>query len=392
MTPSIGTPIPVKYLIEGLFAQKNGEARERMLTLSGKNYCCFVNSGTTAFYLSLLAIQQGDSRTEIILPAYTAPSLILPIKAAGLTPVLCDISLKTFNMDAAVIESCITKKTLAILAVHSFGIPMDMAALRRVASEHSLFLIEDAASSFGSKIDGCYTGSLGDIGFFSFNRGKNITAFSGGCLVLNRQKWFSFISKKVEELADLSLQQRLMLFAKTGGYTLAIRPTIYSFLEPIIRKFKYQHLHTSFDSYRYPRFQSNLAARVLDDEARISRKRSDNGTFLYKKLRNVSSINLPEILSGSQVAYNQFPLYFEHREKRDIIHQRLLNRGIEATILYPDPIHRIDDPHYRLNYPLDPDPFPNATYFSKRLLLIPTHPLVKQADLEKTVKIIKQGA
>ncbi len=391
MTPSIGTPIPVKYLIEGLFAQKNGEARERMLTLSGKNYCCFVNSGTTAFYLALMAIREGDSRTEIILPAYTAPSLILPIQAAGLTPVLCDISLKTFNMDTGVIESCITKKTLAILAVHSFGIPMDMAALRHVASEHSLFLIEDAASSFGSKIDGCYTGSLGDIGFFSFNRGKNLTTFSGGCLVLNRQKWFSFISKKVEELADLNLQQRLMLFAKTGGYTLAIRPKIYSLLEPMIRKFKYQHLHTSFDSFKYPRFQSNLAARVLEDETQISRLRCDHGNFLYKNLRGISSVNLPELLPGSQVAYNQFPFYFECPEKRDIIHQQLVNRGIEATILYPDPIHRIDDPHYRLNYPLDPDPFPNATYFSKRLLLIPTHPLVERANLEKAVKIIEGG-
>jgi len=390
MTPSIGTPIPVSDLLAGLFFQKNGEAKERMLNLSGKKYCCFVNSGTTAFFLSLLALRQNDSRTEIILPAYTAPSLILPIKSAGLTPVLCDISLTTFNMDIAKIQPLISKNTLAILAVHSFGIPVDMAALRRIASENSIYIIEDAASSFGSKIDGCYTGSLGDIGFFSFNRGKNITTFSGGCLVLDRYKWFSFISGQISELNELTLRQKFLLAAKTGGYTVAIRPVIYSIFEPMIRKFKYHHLHTSFDSFQYPKFQSNLAARVLRDETKISEQRFQNGGYLYKALFGCPSLQLPDLHPGARVVYNQFPLLLEQPAKRDQIHQKLTGAGIEATVLYPEPIHRIEDPHYLLDYPVDPDPFPNATYFSKRLLLIPTHPLVKRKELEKAAQITRK--
>lgn len=391
MTPSIGTPIPVSDLLAGLVFQKNGAAQNRMLTLSGQKYCCFVNSGTTAFYLALNALKQNDSRTEIILPAYTAPSLILPIKSAGLTPVLCDISLQTFNMDTAKTQQLISKNTLAILAVHSFGLPADMAALRRITSENSMFLIEDAASSFGSKIDGCFTGGLGDIGFYSFNRGKNITTFSGGCLVTNRQKWHSFISEQIRELADLNFKEQFALAAKAGGYTLAIRPLFYSLLEPLIRKFKYQHLHTSFESFQYTKFQSNLAARLLEDEEKISAQRFRNGSILREALRDCPSVQLPEILPGARVAYNQFPLVFEAPARRDAAFQKLNQSGIEATTLYPEPIHRIDDPHYQLEYPKDPDPFPNATYFSKRLLLIPTHPMVKRRALEKAAQIIREG-
>ncbi|MFZ5517033.1 MAG: DegT/DnrJ/EryC1/StrS family aminotransferase [Candidatus Zhuqueibacterota bacterium] len=388
MTPSIGTPIPVRDLLASLIVRKNGEAAARMSRLTGNRYCCFANSGTAVFYLILSALQQTDSGREIILPAYTAPSLILPITAAGLRPVLCDISLDTFNMNLADVAGHISKNTLAILAVHSFGLPLDMSALRGIAEAHRITLVEDAASSFGTKIEGRYTGSLGDIGFFSFNRGKNLTTFSGGCLVTNRRDWFESATDDLRRFNVLTASQKLALAARAAGYTLAIRPAVYSILEPCIRKFKYRHLHTTFERYQYPAFQSNLAAAMLRDEAKISERRAQNGDYLYQSLQGASFIHLPKLLPGTRIAYNQFPLLFDAPEKRDRALRRMMDSGIEATTLYPEPIHRIDHPAYPLGYSAEPDPFPNASYFAKRLLLIPTHPLAARSALVKAARII----
>jgi len=392
MIPSIGTPIRISDLFASFIVQKNGEAAARMVRLTGARYCCFANSGTAALYLILSALQMNDSRREIILPAYTAPSLILPIKAAGLHPVLCDISLETFNMKLSNVANCISKNTLAILAVHTFGLALDMSVLRRIAEAHGVSIIEDAASSFGTTLQGRHTGSLGDIGFFSFNRGKNLTTFCGGCLVTDRRDWFAAATEALLRFKELTGSQKLALAARTVGYTLAIRPAVYSIVEPSIRRFKYRHVHTTFDRFHYPAFQLNLAAAMLRDEARISEQRARNGDFLYQALQGQSSIRLPKLLPGARIAYNQFPVKFDTPENRDRAFQRLLACGIEATTLYPEPIHRIDHPAYRLGYSTEPDPFPNASHFAHCLLLVPTHPLAPRSALAKAARIILEDA
>lgn len=87
-----------------------------------------VNSGTTALFILLelfKKIRTSPKRNEIILPAYTAPVLLLPIRAAGLNAVLVDVDLTTFNMDVHKILNAVTPQTLAIMPVHMFGLPMD---------------------------------------------------------------------------------------------------------------------------------------------------------------------------------------------------------------------------------------------------------------------------
>src|SRR3990170_2247834 len=217
LTPSAGTPVSFSDILRGCtssFNQPITVFESVIKVYTNKKYCYFTNSGTTAFYIILKTLKTVSKKTEVILPAYTAPSLILPIKKAGLKPVLCDISLKTFNLDIHSVRKHINENTLCIVPVHMFGLPMNMEDVLQIAQQHSLFVVEDAASSLGSTIDNRPTGAFGDIGFYSFNRGKNLSTLSGGCIVTDRKEMAEVIKAECASLPEPGLVSKLIIAAK----------------------------------------------------------------------------------------------------------------------------------------------------------------------------------
>jgi dTDP-4-amino-4,6-dideoxygalactose transaminase len=149
--------------------------------LVGVRHSVGVNSGTSAIWilLSALGIGPGD---EVIVPGFTFVASMSSIVYAGATPVLAEVD-DTFNLDPRDVESRITGKTKAILAVHMLGAPCDLDALCDVANRHGLMLIEDACQGFGGSYHGRRLGSIGIGGAFSFNIYKTITCGDGGMLV-----------------------------------------------------------------------------------------------------------------------------------------------------------------------------------------------------------------
>jgi dTDP-4-amino-4,6-dideoxygalactose transaminase len=149
--------------------------------LVGVRHSVAVNSGTSAIWvlLSALGIGPGD---EVIVPGFTFVASMSAIVYAGATPVLAEVD-DTFNLDPRDVESRITGKTKAILAVHMLGAPCDLDALTDIADRHGLLLIEDACQGFGGSHHGRRLGSIGIGGAFSFNIYKTITCGDGGMLV-----------------------------------------------------------------------------------------------------------------------------------------------------------------------------------------------------------------
>ncbi len=149
--------------------------------LVGVRHSVAVNSGTSAIWilLSALGIGPGD---EVIVPGFTFVASMSAIVYAGATPVLAEVD-DTFNLDPRDVESRITGKTKAILAVHMLGAPCDLDALSDIANRHGLLLIEDACQGFGGSYHGRKLGSIGVGGAFSFNIYKTITCGDGGMLV-----------------------------------------------------------------------------------------------------------------------------------------------------------------------------------------------------------------
>ncbi len=154
------------------------------------NYALGCGSGTEALSLALhgLGIGTGD---EVILPPYTFFATVGSVVRCGATPVFCDIDPVTFNIDPYQIESRITPKTKAIIAVHLFGQCADMDPIWAIAERHGLLVIEDAAQSLGAEYKGRKVGTLGAVACLSFYPSKNLGGFGdSGAVTTNDQGWY----------------------------------------------------------------------------------------------------------------------------------------------------------------------------------------------------------
>src|SRR3989338_5639502 len=125
--PIIGHPLTLRTVwygaLHGLDAECKDLFRQCLALYSGAPYVFLLNSGIASFYSILEALKKVSSRKEVLLPCYTAPSLVVAIQKAGLKPVLCDIRLTDFNADGDEVLKKINQNTLCILGVHMFGIP-----------------------------------------------------------------------------------------------------------------------------------------------------------------------------------------------------------------------------------------------------------------------------
>ena len=143
-------------------------------------------SGTDALLLALHALDIGPG-DEVILPPFTFFATVGSVTRVGATPVFVDIDPDTYNIDAALIEAKITPRTKAIMPVHLFGRCADMDAIWDIAERHGLYVIEDAAQSFGSDYRGRRCGTLGTVSCFSFYPSKNLgTMGDAGMVTTNR--------------------------------------------------------------------------------------------------------------------------------------------------------------------------------------------------------------
>jgi dTDP-4-amino-4,6-dideoxygalactose transaminase len=161
-----------------------------------------VNSGTSALALSLLALSEinswKNSQWEAIIPANTFIATAESIIHAGWKPVLAEINPETYNIDITKIEEYISENTKAIVPVHLYGQPADMAKIMEIARKYNLFVVEDAAQAHGAKIqiNNQYknVGTVGSASSFSFYPSKNLGAFGdGGALATNDDEIAEFI-------------------------------------------------------------------------------------------------------------------------------------------------------------------------------------------------------
>ena len=147
----------------------------------GVKHALATSNGTTALHLALLAAGVGAG-DEVLVPALTFVATANVAVYCGATPVFVDVDPGYWGMDPAQAAAKITPRTRAIIAVHLYGHPADMGALRRLAKEHGLTLIEDAAEAHGAEYQGKRVGGLGDIGCFSFYGNKIVTTGEGGMI------------------------------------------------------------------------------------------------------------------------------------------------------------------------------------------------------------------
>ena len=179
----------IKKVLDSGWVSQGPKAREFEEAVSEYNsvkYSIAVTNCTSALHLSLLAIGIKPD-DEVLVADYTYPATGHSVVYCSAKPVFVDINPKTYNIDPAAMEEKITPRTTAVIPVHTFGQCADMDAVNKLAEEHNLRVIEDAACAFGAKYKNRFAGSIGDTGCYSFHARKGITTGEGGMVVTNNE-------------------------------------------------------------------------------------------------------------------------------------------------------------------------------------------------------------
>jgi dTDP-4-amino-4,6-dideoxygalactose transaminase len=306
-----------------------------------------VSSGTAAIELSLRAIglQQGD---EVITTAHTFIATAEAITNAGGRPVFADIDPKTFNIDPNHVEALASDRTRAILPVHLYGQPADMAALLAIAQRRDLYVIEDAAQAVGAEIDGRRCGSIGHLACFSFYPGKNLGAYGDAGAVTGD---------------DPDLLGHIRRMRDHGRTT------------------KYEHVEVGY-AERIDALQAAvLAAKLpyLDAWTEARRRHAQR----YSELLDGGPVVLPVERAGVRHVYH---LYVVRSAQRDALLEHLKANGIAAGIHYPIPLHR--QPAYaRLGY--GSISLPETERAAREVLSLPMYPELTDGQLQHIVGCVR---
>ena len=359
------------------------ELEAAMSCHAGGRHIYLTNSGKMALYAILKTLAASSRRTEVVLPAYTAGSLVVAVRKAGLQPVLCDISLKDFNSDIDEMVKAVSERTLAVVCIHMFGITMDGIVGLKERLPPDVAVIEDCAQAMGSAIGGKVVGNFGDVAFFSFNRGKNLSVCGGGCITTNDSKLSEAITKMMKSFTGGKGSFNPATLFSAMVISFAVNPYIYGACYGLISRFKETAPPLDFVTGGMDGFQAALGLTVLKRFGLMASKRHENGMLLMNGLKGLEGVMIPSVPGGDRPAFNRFPVVFKDRGAIELVAGRLWRAGIENSRMYLRPLHHMFDMGYAKG------DFPNACYVAERLLTLPTHPSIDRERLLKVVDVIR---
>jgi len=339
----------------------------------------FVNSGTTALYLILKALKEINGREEVIIPAYTSASLLFAIKKAGLKPILCDINTDELSLDGTLAKTLIGKNTLALIATHMFGL-INKSALDLKNEFPCLTIIEDCAQSMGATFNGELSGQFTGIAFFSFNRGKNISAFNGGAIAVNDDRLAKLIKKDISLLPKPALLYPLVVVAKLLILKFITLSWIYGVMDIILKPMKEKMPPDDFKAMQYTGFQSKLISLMLANIHKLSEIRYKNSMAIAEKIKHMPCTGIPIIAPNMRPAPGRLPILCKNRDK---LKNELAKAGIEATGMYYMPLNQRFDLGYAKQA------FPCAGMVAETLLALPVHHRITQREIEMIAKLVE---
>jgi len=314
---------------------------EEFAEYCGVSHAVGVASGTEALQLALQACGVGEN-TEVIAPAHTAVATISSIEATGASPILVDIDLMRYALDANLLARSITSRTRAIIPVHLYGCPVDMNPILQFARENNLLVIEDCSQAHGALYEDNKVGSLGDIAAFSFYPTKNLGAFGdGGAVVTGNSK----IAEKVRLLRQYGWKEHYISSVKGINSRL-------DELQAGILRVKLRYL----DNW-------NLRRQQLAE--------------LYCGLLADKELTLPVKPENSSHVFHQFVV---RHPRRDELKQYLMEHGIHTLVHYPMPIH-LQPAYVRLGYSVGN--LPNTELVSREVLSLPLYPELTEEEIKR---------
>lgn len=316
----------------------------------GVQYCVGVANGLDALHMILraYAIGAGD---EVIVPSNTYIATWLAVTYAGATPVPVEPDEKTYNLDPRRIEAALSPRTRAIIPVHLYGQPAEMAAINDIARRRNLRVIEDAAQAHGARYCGQRAGGLGDAAGFSFYPGKNLGALGdGGAITTN----------------DGDLAERLKVLRNYGS------------------RIKYHNEVTGFNSRLDELQAAFLRAKLPALDADNARRAHIAATYL-RGLDGLPDVVLPRVPMHIDPVWHLFVI---RHPDRDALARRLNAAGVGTMIHYPVPPH-LQGAYASLG--IGKGALPVSESLHEQVLSLPIGPHVTNDQIDEVIAAVRHG-
>jgi len=317
--------------------------------LNGGKYAIGVGSGTDALFLSLKALNigQGD---EVITTPFTFFATIGAIVTAGATPVFVDTG-DDFNIDASKIEAAISPRTKAIMPVHWSGNPCDLDNINDIANKHNLTVVADACHAISATYKDKGIAACSSIACFSMHPLKNLNVWGDGGVVVTD---------------DEIVAQRLMSIRNHG------------------LKNRDECIEFSYNS-RLDTIQAVIAQHLLDNKIdNITEARISNAAYLDSGLGTIRQVKMPRRSLDKKHVYHLYMGLFEQRDKLQL---HLQNKGIDAKVHYPIPMH-LQPAAQSLGHQVGD--FPQAEFIANNCLSLPVHEFIFKPELDFIIQSIEE--
>jgi perosamine synthetase len=319
---------------------------------AGVNHAVAVNTGTAALHSAIVAagVKQGD---EVILPSFTFVATAEAVVMAGGKPVFADIDPETYHLALAEIEENVTKKTKAIVPVDLYGLPVDIKPIRKIAAEHGLAVVEDAAQAHGATCAGKPAGVFADAACWSFYASKNMTTGEGGVVTTDS-----------DEMAET------LRLIRTHG-----------------EKAKYASLMLG-TNYRMSEIQAAIGVVQLKKLPAFVAKRRANAQRLTKILAETERLQLPKETEDQQHSWYLYTVRLKDGDEaeRNKVLEELKKKGIGAAAYYVHPVHTM--PYYLESF--GERKLPETEKAAKQVFSLPIHPGVTEAQVNYIDKTLLQ--
>ena len=322
----------------------------------GVSQCVSCNSGTDALFLALKALNIGAG-DEVITTAFSFFATAEVISRVGAKPIFIDIDFNTFNLNVAQIEQAITPRTKAIMPVHIFGQPVDMTKLMAIAKAHNLYVIEDCAQAAGATWGEDKIGSIGHVGCFSFFPTKNLGACGdGGAITTN----------------DPAIAKQMRILKEHGSPE------------------RYRHDFIGINS-RIDAIQAVILTVKLPYLDYWNEQRRRAAQYYQELLHSIPQLKLPQALVGGSSVWNQYTVCITDKksptiETRELIKNKLQDKGIISMIYYPIPLH-LQPVYQDLGY--QKGQLPLVEQAAQEVLSLPMFPGISETEQERVAYDVK---
>ncbi|WP_202962977.1 DegT/DnrJ/EryC1/StrS family aminotransferase [Spirochaeta lutea] len=314
---------------------------------AGVSYAIGCSSGTDALLVPLMAkgVKPGD---EILVPAFTYFATASMVSHWGARPVFVDVDPITFNIDPAKIEEKITNKTRGIFAVSLYGQPADFDAINSIAKAHGLWVLEDAAQSFGARSGSKCSCNLSEIATTSFFPAKPLGCYGdGGAMFTNDP-----------DLADL-----LRKYINHG------------------QSKRYHHRYVGING-RLDTIQAAILRVKLRNFSQEIELRNEAAAYYTKHLQDI--VETPVIIDGNVSSWAQYTIKVENRDK---VREVLSTKEIPTSVHYPMPLYKQE----AFSYLKDSGPYPVSDSLSTQVLSLPMHAFITRNEQDEVIASIREA-